>query len=184
MEHHEQDPAASVFSLTQIRHLMRVEFSRAQRYGYPVSCMVCGIDRLDNLRDLYGYEFRERVLVDVVDLLQNATRTCDYLGRLVDDRLMAILPHTTRAGAEVTARRLIAAARTLAFEAEGHGVVITLSSGISHFENENTMFFDSLVEAAEIGLAEATQEGGDRFVYRSPGPLVGNPSAPSSSGHH
>ena len=65
------DGDAGVFSLTQIRHLMRVEFSRAQRYGYPVSCLVCGIDRIENLRDLYGYEFRESVLVEVVDLLQS-----------------------------------------------------------------------------------------------------------------
>ncbi len=184
MEHHERDPAASVFSLTQIRHLMRVEFSRAQRYGYPVSCLVCGIDRLENLRDLYGYEFRESVLVDVVDLLQNATRTCDYLGRLMDDRLMAILPHTTREGAEVAARRLIAAAHGLVFEADGHRVSVTLSAGISHFENDNTMFFDSLVEAAELALVEAAEEGGDRFIYRSPGPLVSDPATASRGDSH
>lgn len=175
MDQH-QDPASSVFSLTQIRHLMRVEFSRAQRYGYPVSCLVGSIDRLENLRDLYGYEFRETVLADVIDLLQNATRTCDYLGRLIDDRLMGILPHTTREGAEVTARRLIAATRGLSFEAEGHRVALTMSVGISHFENDNTMFFDSLVEAAENGLVEAAEAGGDRFVYRSPGPYAQNPA--------
>ena len=180
MDSRDKDPAASVFSLTQIRHLMRVEFSRAQRYGYPVSCLVCAVDRLENLRDLYGYEFRETVLADVVDLVQNATRTCDYLGRLMDDRLMGILPHTTREGAEVTARRLIAAARGLAFEPGGNRVVITMSVGISHFENDNTMFFDSLVEAAEIGLLEASESGGDRFVYRSPGPFVQDPAGEPS----
>ena len=172
MEHHERDPAASVFSLTQIRHLMRVEFSRAQRYGYPVSCLVIAIDGLESLRERYGYEFRESVQVDVVDLLQNATRTCDYLGRLMDERLMAILPHTTRQGAEVGARRLIAAARSLGFEADGQRVSVSLSVGISHFEDDNTIFFDSLVEAAEKALLEAAEGGGDRMSYRPPGPLV------------
>lgn len=161
---------AGIFSLTQIRHLMRVEFSRAQRYRYPVSCIVVACDRVDQLRDLYGYEFRETVVEDVVDLAQNSTRTCDYLGRLMNDRLLAILPHTTREGAEVTARRILASARGLAFTAEGHNLKVTLSIGISHFDDDNTMFFDSLVEAAESAAMEAMHAGGDRFVYKDPGP--------------
>ena len=168
------ESGSGVFSLTQIRHLMRVEFSRAQRYRYPVSCIVVTCDRIDHLRDLYGYEFKETVVEDVVDLLQNSTRTCDYLGRLMDDRLLAILPHTTREGAEITARRILASARGMGFTAEGHNLQITLSIGISHFEDDNTMFFDSLVEAAEEALLQAANAGGDRSVYRDPGPGDGS----------
>ena len=163
-----------VFSLTQIRHLMRVEFGRAQRYKYPVACLVASCDRLGHLRDLYGYEFREAVMDDVVALLQKATRSCDYLGRLMDDRLMAVLPHTSREGAEVTATRILAAARELDFHPEGNPLRITLSVGISHFEDENTMFFDSLVDAAEAALRDASSGGGDRFLYGDPSPGGGS----------
>jgi diguanylate cyclase (GGDEF)-like protein len=163
------DSGTGIFSLTQIRHLMRVEFSRAQRYGYPLGCVVIGCDRLDHLRDLYGYAFRERVIGEVIELLQTGTRTCDYLGRLMDDRLMAILPHTGLAGAEMAAQRLIAAARGLSFEADGRRISISLSAGVSHYESENTLFFDSLVEAAEAAWLEAAQAGGDRMVVRAPG---------------
>ncbi len=149
---------------------MRVEFGRAQRYGYPVSCLVIGVDRLDQLRDAHGYAFREEVLDHVIDVLQEETRTCDYLGRLMDDRLMAILPHTTAQGAEGAARRLLAAARRLTFKPGGSPMHPTLSIGISHFENDNTLFFDSLVESAEAALAEAQRSGGDRLLHRAPGP--------------
>jgi len=88
----------------------------------------------------------------------------------MDDRLMAILPHTTREGAEVTARRILTAAKDLGFEAEGRSIQVNLSIGISHYEDENTLFFDSLVEAAERALAEAMESGGGRFVYDDPGP--------------
>lgn len=164
------EPGPGVFSLTQIRHLMRVEFSRAQRYGYAISCVVIGVDRLGHLRDLYGYEFREAVMDEIVDLLQKATRGCDYLGRLMDDRLMAILPHTTRAGGIATAERILGAARGLNFRPEGNPMKVTLSIGVSHFEDDNTMFFDSLVQAAEDGVREASEAGGDRYVHRDPGP--------------
>jgi diguanylate cyclase (GGDEF)-like protein len=164
------DSDAGVFSLTQIRHLMRVEFSRAQRYEYPLCALVVACDRLDHLRDLYGYEFKETVLGDVVELLQGNTRTCDYLGRLMDDRLLAIMPHTRREGGEVAARRILDAARNRGFEADGHRLRVTLSIGLSDFEDDNTMFFDSLVEAAQEGLNDASTGGGDRLVYCSPVP--------------
>jgi two-component system cell cycle response regulator len=170
MSEYSSDPGAGVFSLSQIRHLMRVEFGRAQRYGYPLSCLVIGIDRMDALRDAHGYEFRESVVAAVIELLQQETRTCDYLGRLMDDRLMAILPHTTADGAQATARRILAAARKLAFPTSTDSVRVTLSIGISHYEDDNTLFFDSLVEAAEGALAEAVKAGGDRHVHRVPGP--------------
>ncbi len=164
-----EDPGAGVFSLTQIRHLMRVEFSRAQRYGYPVGCLTLIVDRLDHLRDLYGYEFQDGILQEVIQLVQEQTRTCDYLGRLMDDRLMAILPHTTREGAEATAKRIISAARRLSFSAEGNRLQVTLAIGVSHYVDDNTMFFDSLVQASEAALVEAVEDGGDRHVHRDPG---------------
>jgi len=163
---------SNVFSLSQIRHLMRVEFSRAQRYGYPLSCLVLACDRLDQLRDLHGFELKERVVDSFVELLVDQTRTCDYLGRLMDDRLMAVLPHTTRQGAESVARRMLDAARLRSFESPSGPVRVTLSIGLSHYEDDNTLFFDSLVAAAETALARAAAEGGDRFLHLDPGPVA------------
>lgn len=162
------DEAPGLFSLSQIRHLMRVEFSRAQRYTYPLSCLVLSIDRLGHLRDLYGYEAKEALVEDLVRLLQRETRVCDYLGRLMDDRLMAVLPHTPQEGARVTAERLLAGARNLSFEADGRPVQITLSIGGSHYEDENTLFFDTLLESAEIASKLAEERGGDRYQHRDP----------------
>ena len=78
-----------LFSLAQIQHLMRVEFNRAQRYSYAVSCIILAVDRLGHLRDLYGYDAKEEILGSVVDLLKRETRASDFLGRMADDRLVA-----------------------------------------------------------------------------------------------
>jgi len=158
-----------IFSLTQIRHLMRVEFSRAQRYDYPVSCLVIALDSAERLRDQHGYAKKSTIMDGVVALVLGATRTCDYVGRLLDDRLLAILPHTRREGAEVTAGRIVAKGRTLKLAGDREAAGVTLSIGISQFEKENTMFFDDLVDAAERAMHEAAGEGGNRFVYRDPG---------------
>jgi diguanylate cyclase (GGDEF)-like protein len=164
------DAGSNLFSLTQIRHLMRVEFSRAQRYGYALTCLVISVDRLGHLRDLYGYDSKEAILEDLVSLLEEETRSCDFLGRLVDDRLMAVLPHTDRHGANVTADRILRGARELEFEADGRPLQITVSVGGCAFDADNTLFFDALVEAAELALEDASSEGGDRYVHRDPVP--------------
>ena len=41
-----------LFSLAQIQHLMRVEFGRAQRYEYPMGCLLVQVDRLAQLREI------------------------------------------------------------------------------------------------------------------------------------
>lgn len=162
------DADPGLFSLSQIMHLMRTEFGRAQRYRYPLSVLVIGVDRLASLRDLYGYESKEAVLDEVARLLKAETRTCDFLGRLADERMMAVAPHTDAAGVQVLATRLLAGVRALRFENAGKEIAIRVSIGAAILSDERTLYFDQLVGAAERALEEAAAAGGDRFVVRDP----------------
>lgn len=163
-----RDADPGLFSLSQIMHLMRTEFGRAQRYRYPLSVLVIAVDRLGSLRDLYGYESKEAVLDEVARLLKLETRTCDFLGRLADDRLMAVAPHTDAAGAHVLASRLVAGVRALRFETGGKQIPIQVTIGVASLADERTLYFDQLVAAAERALDEGASAGGDRVVVRDP----------------
>ena len=135
--------------------------------------MAC--DRLESLRDLYGYEFRETVLDSVIELLRRETRNCDYLGRLMNHRLAGDpAPHDARRRRGDRPAHPGRGSRAGSFQPEGARIQVTLSIGVSHYEDENTMFFDSLVQAAE-GCAgrPRSRVAGDRFVYRDPGPTGG-----------
>ncbi|MEZ6004177.1 MAG: GGDEF domain-containing protein [Planctomycetota bacterium] len=159
----------SLFSLAQIQHLMRVEFNRAQRYGYPVSCMMVAVDRLGYLRDLYGYQVKEVILDRVIELLKAETRSSDFLGRLPDDRLLAVVPHTGPEGVAVLAERLLAGARALEFQAGDRTLGVTLSIGYSYSMGDDTLFFDALLESADDALSDAQTQGGDRHFKQAPG---------------
>lgn len=156
-----------LFSLAQIMHLLRVEFSRAQRYEYPLICMILAVDRLASLRDLYGYDSKEGILQEVVRLLQEETRACDFAGRLADDRLMLLVPHTSPKGARGMAQRLLDRVRQLRFQGEGKSLTVTVSIGAAAFR-KGSMFFDSLLTDAQEALEEALSSGGDRCVVRHP----------------
>lgn len=152
-----------LFSLAQIQHLIKVEFHRAQRYGYPLSCLLVGIDRLEHLRDLYGYESKEEVVGEVVEMLKRETRTSDFLGRLADDHLLVVVPHTPVEGAQRMVERLLRASRQLEFDSDGRTMEVTISVGVgSTAGGDDVLFFDALLEAAELGLERAQAAGGNR----------------------
>jgi diguanylate cyclase (GGDEF)-like protein len=161
------DETPTLFTLAQIQHLMRVEFSRAQRYGYPVVCLILSIDQLGLARDRFGYEAKEAILQAVIELLHERTRTSDFLGRLPDDRLMIIVPHSGLEGIEIMATRLVERAAELELQ-EAPGQSFTFSIGGSWLTAGETLFFDQLMRTAEECLQEAISSGGGRYIARSP----------------
>ena len=161
MTRNETPNGPGLFSLTQIRHLMRTEFERAKRYEYPLACVLLELDGLGTYRDRQGFDAKEALLDDLVVLLRHETRTCDYLGRLIDDRMLLVLPHTGTTGANVLARRLQDLAGRLSREAGGEAFVVRLSIGASYFLDGKPVFFDVLLEAAEAALEAAA---GGKFV--------------------
>ena len=160
-----------IYTLAQIRHLMRIEFSRAQRHGYPLVCLMIGVDGLGPLRDRLGYDAKEIVMDGLVAVLDRETRTSDLIGRLPDDRFLVVVPHAKLERMQEVAERLLQAARSMRFETLGGEARISLSIGGSWLAQGETMFFDDLLQAAEDCLAGATAEGGDRYVARPPGAL-------------
>ena len=169
-----------LFSPEEIRTLMRGEFDRAQRYNFPIVCMMVAVDRLESLNDLYGYQSKIDILGSVVELLKSVTRASDFLGCLVDDRILAVFPHTSQEVASTLAKRLLDRARKLRFEDQGRRLGITLSVGISHNQHETAVSFDGLVKVAEDGLEVADRSGGDRFIQTDVYQLYANrePEAP------
>ena len=161
------DPDRALFSFAQIQHVLRVEFGRAQRYRYPLACLVLAIDQIGTIRDVAGYEAKERVVEAVIALLVDATRTSDFLGRTADDRLIAVVPHTPVEGARILARRLVEGVDALALD-RGAGVErVTLSIGWCANGESSVMYFDALLEGAQRALGEAIAQGGNRSVETS-----------------
>jgi GGDEF domain-containing protein len=81
---------------------------------------------------------------------------------------MAVAPHTDAAGAQVLATRLVEGVRGLRFESAGKQIPIRVTIGAATMADENTLYFDQLVGAAETALEDGASAGGDRVVARDP----------------
>ncbi len=151
---------AGLFSYAQILHLLKIEFSRARRYGYPLTCCLFQIDRLENLKDLYGYKVRDRIEESVVSIVHQLTRSSDFLGK-IGERMIMILPHTDAEGVKVLMERVRTRVKEFAFEVDDRPVQVTLSAGIATYRDRNTLFFDSIIKNAESALAQIIGRGGN-----------------------
>ena len=94
---------------------MEKELSRSRRYGYEVVLLSIGVDRIASLGDIYGHDSKDHVIEEMTRLLTASTRSCDYLGCLMGDKILALFPHTSKVGAKAIANRLVSAARELKF---------------------------------------------------------------------
>ncbi|NUP97697.1 MAG: GGDEF domain-containing protein [Planctomycetaceae bacterium] len=144
-----------LFTPAQIQHLMRVEFDRAQRYGYPLVLLLVGVDRLSQLQDLYGSELRDQVEAALVGVLRTSTRESDSLGCLLDDSIALLVPHTPAEGSAAMAKRILAGMRAISFECDGRPTRITVSIGGAHNNRKGELSFETLLEVAAEGLRVA-----------------------------
>lgn len=163
-----------LFSPQEIARLMESEYRRSLRYGYGLGLCLVGIDRLDSLHDLYGVDSRARIVEAVVAMLRSSTRASDALGTLRGERLLLLFPHSTRAGCQAVARRLLGGCRELEFRGDGRDLRASLSIGLAQRASEGGLA--ALAAAAERALALAQESGGNRFVEHEDLPAPATPT--------
>ena len=158
-----------LFSPEEIRRLMWAECARAHRYRYPLTLLAVGIDRLEQLGDLYGIESRANIVGELTALLRSSMREGDLMGWVGDNLLVAALPHTSREAGPQVAARLIERSRRLVFEEGYSSVQITLSLGLTFRSADAVLDLDELIEEARTARDRAIAAGGNRFsVYVAP----------------
>ena len=82
------------------------ELHRAQRYGGSVTLVMFDIDHFKTINDTYGHAVGDRVLQELVSVIQQKLRVEDILARFGGEEFMLILPGTTIEGALTQAQRL------------------------------------------------------------------------------
>jgi diguanylate cyclase (GGDEF)-like protein len=158
----------SPFSQAQILHLMKTEFARGRRYEFPVSCILIQVDRLTQLADLHGAKLSETVRRELSKLVSTKTRGADHLGLVSDERYVLVLPHADEQNAIGVAERIQEAFGMLEVESGGIALKLTLSIGVASSNDQQTMFFDTILSQAEEAMHSAIEAGGNQAMVFQP----------------
>ncbi|MCP4601988.1 MAG: diguanylate cyclase [Proteobacteria bacterium] len=94
------------------KEIMR-ELQRLERYPNSACMAYVILDDVNRIKQTYGQNVIDLVLIRFSELLQNYTRVIDILGRYGEDEFILYLPETDEAAGAETVKRLMAKAATL-----------------------------------------------------------------------
>ncbi|NMG43726.1 diguanylate cyclase [Aromatoleum toluvorans] len=134
------------------------EWSAAQRWGRPLSCMIIDLDNFKQINDTRGHDVGDEVLRSAADALRSALRGQDVICRTGGDEFLAICPETDLARALVCAERLRNALDSLSLQVGDAKVVISASIGVAMRESW-MQDVDALIKQADLGAYLAKQKG-------------------------
>lgn len=152
-----RDPMTGLYSRGYLLETSERELHRAQRHGGQLGLMMFDIDRFGPFNDHYGPENGDRMLQAIADYLLRYFRQSDIAARYSGERFAVVLPD---AGTNDTLDRAIElrdAVRGISID----GGQITISGAVATYP-EHGERVDDLIHAAEAGIIEARQHGGDR----------------------
>jgi two-component system, cell cycle response regulator len=163
------DGLTGLFNRRHFEERLLAEFTRAQRYRSPMSCLLLDIDHFKRVNDTYGHPFGDHVLREVAAVGRRVLRDVDVLARYGGEELVAVLPETGPKDAKAAAERVRAGVEGLELSWAAPGkppvpVQVTCSVGVSTYPSGSADSAERLVQAADDCLYAAKQGGRNRVV--------------------
>jgi len=158
------DPLTELYNRRAFEEIGHREVSGAARTGLPLSLFVVDIVHFQRFNEEYGNAIGDFILRAAGDALLRSLRDEDYLCRWSGDQFCALLPGISRAQAERTVERALAAIGGLDIAVEGKPVHVEANIGVVTRE-DNALEFPLLVKLADVALHKAKESGQDRSAF-------------------
>ena len=98
------DTLTGLYSAEYISERLQEEVSRASRAHSELAFVILSVADFDECRSRFGLMRAEDVLYNITQIIRDAVRKCDIIGRLGDAEFALIMPYTGQQGRKVCAR--------------------------------------------------------------------------------
>ena len=145
------------------------EFTKAKRYGFPLSLVLFDIDNFKTINDKYGHNAGDMILKEVGKILLCCTRDVDTPARYGGDEIAVIAPNSNLEETAVLAERITSLIRRKPVifkkkDSEEVTIDCTVSVGIASYE-EKMKSPEELIHAADKMMYKAKKAGRDTIIY-------------------
>jgi diguanylate cyclase (GGDEF)-like protein len=159
------DPLTSIYNRRYMNEFLAKEAERSRRTNRGFALSITDVDDFKKINDTYGHLSGDIVLKEIVRGMISGTREYDTLGRYGGEEFLIILPEVDKQKAVLVCNRLRRDIEEHEIEvAEGEKIRVTVSFGVSNFQEDGVLPDDLLVKADER-LYRAKREGKNRVVF-------------------
>lgn len=164
-----QDPLTRVANKRELELTLQQAWSNAPP-GSPLSVVMIDVDHFKQYNDTYGHPAGDECLLSLTEILANACRSGDVLGRFGGDEFLLVLPGADATAAAKLSDRLVAAvaAHAIPHSASPTTEHLTISVGTATCSPRDADPRDGilgpadLVRAADQALLGAKRSGRNR----------------------
>ena len=156
-----RDPLTALFNRRGLTERLIEEWSRARRYGAPLSLMMVDIDHFKRINDQHGHATGDVAIGHVARLLARDRRLSDIVARYGGEEFVLLLPHTPGEGAFSLAERLRYLIEQSPYRAARGEAQLTVSIGVAAFDPAMREA-DDLLKLADRALYTSKREGRNR----------------------
>ncbi len=142
------------------------ELARARRYKFPLSVLIMDIDLFKRVNDTYGHHAGDACLLALGAMMLSVSRKQDIAARFGGEEFVLVLPHTRPDEALLLADRFRKLIESSPVHYENKAINITISIGISGFEQATDISSKQLLELADQALYEAKETGRNRVCVK------------------
>lgn len=166
------DTLTGLVNRRHLATLLRREFERLKRYGFPISCLMIDIDHFRHINNSHGFPVGDRVLRRISEILIEHGRHSDVVARYGGEEFAVLLPHTAKAGALVAAERIREAVAERSLSVNGEELPVTVSVGLAAFPDEDIESVEHLIHEAEKAVRKAKADGRNRTCVQGKDPRI------------
>ena len=155
------DPLTNLLNRRTCEEKFKYEIDRYQRTKVPFSIILGDIDHFKNINDTYGHNVGDYVLVEVAKILSQTSRKTDINFRWGGEEFLILLPDTELEGGIIVGEKIREKIEAFEFEYEGEQLCVTISLGVSEYEEEQ--FMEDCLKVADERLYDAKKAGRNRL---------------------
>jgi diguanylate cyclase (GGDEF)-like protein len=141
----------------QFNQVIDQAINKANRNGSSLALIFADIDQFRQINETYGHDAGDRVLAEMLQVLQRQIREANPLARWGGEEYIVLAPETALPDAQAVAERIRKAVEEHAFPSVGQ---VTISLGIAAYRAGDTS--TDLIGRAEGAVHRAKEKGRNR----------------------
>jgi len=162
-----RDPLTNLYNRRYLSDISQDLLLLAKRNDTDLSVLMIDIDKFKNINDTYGHDVGDEVIKLLSKQLINFVRKSDVVARLGGEEFAIILPNTDVDNAKNKAEEIRKEVELLTIKLENSlSISFTVSIGVSSFNKEVDLEFESILKKSDEALYEAKENGRNRVVVK------------------